>query len=282
LAEDEIDRIWLTKSKLNSLDWCPAQFYWQYIMLKPSSTMKQRLGRVAHNFHELLYKNLLVSPVNAVKTTLEVIDQIDSQIRPDIENIIELTQKGLEMSHSRYGNKWRDYFFPVLNEAFLNAPSIAVSGVVDCVFLDLIETQDEYIIFELKSQSQKPMNDSKRRREIAFYKLLLEGSGVLDKPVRYGAMYFSAIDTMVFEPIKKQTISALEKKMRKTREIIAKGEYECKSVLYNEKGQTSKCLTCGYSHLCPMDNGTILYDTSERYKINLIDKYKNRHRGRNK
>ena len=272
METDEL--IWLSKSKINTLDWCQAQFYWQYIEEKRAETQPQIFGRLVHNFHELLYKNLQISPTEAIKTSLQTIGELDEKIRPDIENIITLTLNRFELCTKKFGKKWRDYFFPKLNEVKINLPKLGLNGIVDDVFLN---DDNEYVVFELKSQSQKLMNDSKRRREMAFYKILLDNSGLLDKPVRYGVMYFSSINQFVIEEISTRSVNAVWKRIEKARAIIRNCEYKCEPVRWLGKGlMASKCDTCAYFDICPKDPRAVLKDENKKYLKTLVYRYRRR------
>ena len=79
-----------------------------------------------------------------------------------------------------------------------------------------------------KTGKFRPWQKSNMRKELATYKYLVDKSGLLDKPVKYLAMYFIDEDYLFIEEAKEKTWERTKKEIETVREKIKNEEFECK------------------------------------------------------
>ena len=108
------------------------------------------------------------------------------------------------------------------------------SGIVDAVFVN--PKDDEYVLMDWKTGKLKSTEEVKE--ELAYYKLLLDEDGKLNKPVKYGAIYFVKVGKLIFEELKDEDVENVKDKIKQTREIIKKNKFV---------KNPNACYFCGYN-----------------------------------
>ena len=76
------------------------------------------------------------------------------------------------------------------------------------------------------------------REELACYKIVIDRSGLLDKPIKYWAMFFSKGEPLFFEEYKQEFVDKMYKKITEVRNRIKKGDFW---------KNPSNCYSCGFN-----------------------------------
>ena len=84
------------------------------------------------------------------------------------------------------------------------------------------------------------------KEELAYYKFLFDEEKILDKPIKYGGMFFAKVGKLYFTEFTDADVEGVKEKITKTRESIAEEKFE-----KNPKS----CYFCGYKKsICSGDN----------------------------
>lgn len=250
----------ITKSSMSTFKWCKKQFEFSYLDRRPIEQNAAMLkGTVIHDSHEMFYKQVDMDKVKD-STFVEIKDYFQTLF--PIDDYTEMTEKMSTFEAERYLNFKKagilENFLPVGNEVMLNARILIqrdtdvkhplnrdyvvhLQGIVDRVFKE----DDHFIPMELKTGAWKDSKKTGLRRELAFYKLLMDSSDDCDfAPIKHWGWYFPENNHLTIEPVKKQTTNALKKSIAA---MIFAYELDEFTPSYFHK----KCVWCEYQDICP-------------------------------
>ncbi|GAG31372.1 unnamed protein product, partial [marine sediment metagenome] len=181
----------LSKSKLQEYDLCSWKYKLKHIdFIKEPETKYAIYAKEGQDFHTMVvnfFKN--VNPFSNKKfiekpyTDVTKLEYFDNFINKFVKPILLKSCK----------NKAK-YYFPILLEEKIYNKQYDFSGIIDAVFIN--NKDEEYIIMDWKTGKMKSRVEI--REELAYYKLLLDESGLLDKPVKYCSMFFVKTGKLFF------------------------------------------------------------------------------------
>lgn len=227
--------IWLSKSKINMYLNCPHRYKLIYIdgLKEPVSEVMIR-GSNVHKDIENFYKN---------GVEWKDKDYFFKPVNVNLKNFIEFERKRAEKCKKHDNPK--KYFMPVFVEKKIKNKVLKVSGIIDAVFYDYNEGNGDYIIIDWKTGKFRENYKSNYRRELAIYKILLDNSGLLDKPIKYYGMFFTDANHLFFEEAKNVSVKAAYKMILNVRNKIRNSKFGCNI--------TPLCNWCGFKKSCSMD-----------------------------
>lgn len=209
----------LSKSKLQLMDDCSWKFNLRYnYQLKERPTPFSFYGDMGTAFHkdaENYFKGIEMK-------TGDYEDRFWDNFIKFVENVLKAKAKGD-----------RKYICPVLSEEKIYDKELNFTGIVDAVFVN--PDDDEYIIMDWKTGKMKDHDDI--REELACYKLVIDRSKKLDKPIKYWAMFFVKTGDLFFEEARPELCVKMEEKIHATRDRITKEDF---------MRNTKNCHFCGY------------------------------------
>ncbi len=217
----------LSKSQIQLLDSCSWKWKLRYLdSLKEPRTpfaIYAEEGTAFHKMTEEFFKN--INPFKGkkfIKNKFEDMTKIQY-----FENFLNNFVNPL-YSQSKNSPK---YYFPKFQEKRLYSQKHNMSGIVDAIF---VHHDNEYIVLDWKTGKAKSRESM--REELGYYKLLADE--ILDKPVKYGAMFFAKTGKLFFEEIEPITIKTCIDKMDEVRKLITEKRFEKKGGL---------CFCCGFN-----------------------------------
>jgi len=221
-----VDNLWLSKTSILTYLRCPYKWKLQFIdkkeVEKPPSMER---GIHIHKCIENFYQNLNIEN-----------DEIKNCDVP--EKFLKFENKRLRACKKK--KDFMKYFKPLYQELKLIDEKEKIKGIVDAIFIN--PENDEYIVIDWKSGKSRFSELSKYRLELSIYKMLVDSSGILDKPVRYWGIVFVDEGRLFFEKVKKRSMRNTQKVLASVREKIQKGEFECKVGIL--------CKWCPYIKYC--------------------------------
>ena len=122
---------------------------------------------------------------------------------------------------------------PVMFETKIYDEQLDFTGIVDAVFIN--PADGEYVIIDWKTGKMKDHDEI--REEMACYKLIIDRSKLLPKPVKYWAMFFSKGEPLFFEECKNEFVDVMLDKIQLVRSQISQLKFS-KNPRY--------CFMCGY------------------------------------
>tara|TARA_R100000656_G_scaffold117191_2_gene90500 strand:+ start:428 stop:1309 length:882 start_codon:yes stop_codon:yes gene_type:complete len=262
----------ITKSSFGSFQWCPKKYEFSYPLRLPQTTSEAMLkGTQVHNSREDYFEvfdikkaeNLSHSELVDYNMSLHPIDG-----NTDMYKTIA-TFEAQRFIDARDEDKLHEYL-PVVNEEILDAEifiphalnpkcilerdyHVHLQGIIDRMYLE----DNAYIPMELKTGPWKDYKLTSMRKELAFYKLLIENAtpeslaaaGIDgDIPITHWGWYYPASNYIQVEIAKKQSTNAV---MRGITQIIA--AYERKE--FNAKYYFKTCEYCSFLPICPAAQG---------------------------
>jgi CRISPR/Cas system-associated exonuclease Cas4 (RecB family) len=153
--------------------------------------------------------------------------------RPFIENFVKFEEDRWRLCVQNVKNgKVKRYFLPVLREQKIVNLGLEITGVIDRV--DLNFDGKTYTVVEYKTEKfdQRGWKLTEHRREMAFYKMLLENSNCLKGEVTHFCIYYPRSNEVWVEKFDPRTISSLKKTLSDVRRKIERGEFPCKVSYY--------------------------------------------------
>jgi len=260
-TEDGIDPILkITKSSFNCYQWCPTKYEFQYRQRLPIDVTEPMLkGTVVHNVRQDFFdaydikkaENLSHSELITYHMGLHPIDE---------HGDIYMNMATFEANRflEAKANDNLDSFLPVINEVMLDAEitiahdtnpkCIHLQGIIDRMFLD----DGKYIPIELKTGLWKDWRTTSMRKELAFYKLLvdnasqesLDSAGIDgDIPLSHWGWYYPVSNYIQVEPVKKQSMNALIRGITLMIKSYEDNEFTAKYYF-------KTCQTCSFYSLC--------------------------------
>ena len=272
----------ISKSTAGSLGWCVQQMWLEQNYRKPQGLVKHLvLGDDVHNGLDLFYQHIEKKPhlietiKNLAKNKADMTDYLTKMI-PTEKAIVDnrrAENKDFPFYHEDYyrNMKWLMEFenarmnmspknpMPLANEVRLEVKidmDIVGYGTVPVQFVGIIDRVFEapdggLMLYELKTGKWKDSKASEMRKEMSFYKFLIENCDSaylqergIDRPVTHWGWRYSAADHYMIEKVKKVSERGM---MKRLNDLI-------KMYLDNHFPPTKddfKCGYCNYLELCP-------------------------------
>ena len=261
----------ITKSSFGTFQWSPLKFQYQYPFHFPQETTEPMIkGTIVHTSRQDFFDEYDITKAKTLSTS-ELItygmglypiddygDIYHNMAKFDAERFTEAKEQGKEHE-----------FLPVINEVMLDAEItiphdinpkcileqdyvVHLQGIIDRVFL----SDGKYVPIELKTGPWKDSKTTSMRKEMAFYKLLIENASdeslanaYLDReiPITHWGWYFPVSNYLHIEKVKKSSMTAL---MRGITQMIKAYEEEEFPAKYYWK----KCEYCSFQEICPAAN----------------------------
>jgi len=228
------EEIRLSKSNYITFRNCPRRYKYEAIdgiSFPPTPAMLT--GTYFHEFAKVFYEKISIENGNLIIPEFEI---EDSACKNYIKNFIDTEKRRWAILKKKTKNP-KKYFIPVLIEKKYENFEQGLVGIVDRVDLN---TDDEYIVFELKSGEQPPENLF--REELTFYKKLLDSLGVLDKKIKYIGGYSAKKNEVFFEEAKKEDMIRLNANLDLMRNSIKHNLFP-KKIGYH-------CMFCPHAERC--------------------------------
>ncbi|MBR9678219.1 MAG: PD-(D/E)XK nuclease family protein [Nanoarchaeota archaeon] len=234
LAED-----YVSKSRLGTYEQCPFKFKLHYvdgITVPPNKFMLR--GLAVHDFMENFHANVKIRKEGLY---IKLPEGVSEEVLGHVKNVIGFEKKRWEKSLEKdYPLK---YFKPVMVETKVHNHDDKLFGIVDRVHLNY---DDELVVLDLKTGKYNSKNYDYYRQELAFYKKLLDGSLLLKKPVKYGAIYFSGSDTLIMESVSSQQVAILTQRIKEFRKNVMRQKFAPRPSIL--------CKWCGYKEHCNVNH----------------------------
>jgi len=222
---------------------CPRRYYYEFIEKRQyERSISAQLGARFHDFAEKFFDFVERSKLERLVTFKETREYFNSLVEED-KSISGMQYNFVSFEAKRWvqlRNWW--LWFPVARELRVINDEMKMIGKIDRID----RTNDEMlVIVEYKTGKRRQL--SKIRKELAFYWLLLQGARGLPpeinpKRVKYIAMYNPSLNSVWYEELKKRTVTALKKSIKKFREGLNREDFE------TNPGE--QCMWCPFWELC--------------------------------
>lgn len=271
-VEDEEPTLKITKSSFGSFQWCPRKYEFSYIERLPQDTSEAMIkGTAVHNSREDFFDIFDVKKAENMSND-ELVDY-NMGLHPidgytDIYRNISVFEANRFME-AKQANKLESYL-PVINEVKLDAElfipqdlnpkcvlerdyTVHLQGIIDRMFIE----DGAYIPIELKTGPWKDYKRTSMRKELSFYKLLvdnapddvLQNAGIdRDIPITHWGWYYPVSNYIETEPVKQTSINAV---MRGITQLIK--AYEDKhngGEQFPTKYYFKTCQHCSFMPIC--------------------------------
>ena len=249
----------ITKSSLGSFKWCNKQYEFSYMDRRPQEqTEAMTKGTVIHDSYEAFYNEVDIKKAEPMNypdlvdyfTTLFPIDDYTDMTSDmaayEAQRFIDFKKSGL-----------LEEFLPVGNELMLDSTiliprntnpkrplnrdyTVHLQGIIDRIY----KSGDIYMPFEFKTGSWKDSKKTSMRREMAFYKLLMDTSPEWEGKVTKWGWYYPLSNHIYLEDVNTRSETAM---MKAIADLIYSYELDEFKPSYFHK----KCVWCSYQDLCP-------------------------------
>ena len=274
----------MSKSTLGSVDWCAQQMWLDHNYPKPQGLVKHLVvGDDVHNGLDLFYQK--IEKQNRIMT-ISQLKKNGAEMTEYLKKLIP-TEKEV-MENRRAENKdfpfyTEDYYrnmnwliefenarikmasevwMPLANEVRLEVKldmDIEGYGTVPVQFVGIIDRVFEapdggLMLYELKTGKWADYKLPDMRREMAFYKFLIENCDSaylqernIDAPVTHWGWRYSAADHWTIEKTKSASMIAMKNRMKKLIKMYLDQEFP----IAEENYKFSPCSYCDKLELCP-------------------------------
>tara|TARA_R100000750_G_C2328323_1_gene89130 strand:+ start:17 stop:889 length:873 start_codon:yes stop_codon:yes gene_type:complete len=267
-GNEDVPVLKITKSSFGTFQWCPLKFQYQYPFHFPQETTEPMIkGTAVHDSRQDWFDDYDIAKASEL-TESELITYGMGLYPIDDYGDIYINMARFDakrFTDAKEQDKLSE-FLPVVNEVMLDAEIIIpfdanpklllkadyivhLQGIVDRVFVE----DNKYIPMELKTGPWKDSKTTSMRKEMAFYKLLIENASDeslaqanLDRdiPITHWGWYFPVSNYLHTEKVKKSSMTAL---MRGITQMINAYEEEEFPAKYYWK----KCEHCSFNEICP-------------------------------
>ena len=242
--------VFLSKSSLSTYLVCPKLYKFLYIDKLPLGTKSPaaQRGLDLHQFAYDFYDHVTVTGSIFYIDPTWLKEQLiiaTEDAKPFMENFLEMEKQRWKLCVEHDSKHPEKYFYPVLREQKIQNLGLEITGIVDRVDLNFDKKTYTVIDYKTEKFDQRPWKLTEHRREMAFYKLLLETSGLLDGKITHFCIYYPRSNNVWCEQFTWRTINALEKKMQEVREGILAERFPCNISLF--------CRWCDANTMCPME-----------------------------
>jgi len=243
----------LSKSSLNTFLTCPHLYKFLYvdrISIDFTSPAAQR-GTDVHQFCYDFYDH--VGYLYGKESKLEIegiwldrtLNNATDEARPYMENFVKFEKERWNICvESMPNNPWK-YFMPVLREKKISNLGLKIRGIIDRVDLNFDDKTYTVVDYKTEAYSEKSWKRTEKRREMAFYKTLVETSGLITGEVTHFCIMYPRSNDVWVERFSNRTLNALERCEVKVRSRIEAEDFPCKVGIY--------CRWCDCSSICPME-----------------------------
>ena len=258
----------ITKSSLGGFVWCPKQYEFNRIKAMPiDQTEAMMKGSIIHNSYEDFFDEFDIAKAENM-THSELADYCLS-LYP-IDDYTDQYETLSVFHANRFmetDEEDKEYFLPVGNEVDLHAEvtldradfplvyleedyTIHLQGIIDRIHYD--REANGYLLMELKTGLWKEGSKSRMRKEMAFYKyvidccsdeMLIENGLDPNISVTHWGWIYPASNHFYTEPIVKATTTAMLKSISKL--IVA---YQ--DGLFPAKFFARTCVNCSFYGIC--------------------------------
>ena len=268
-AEDEaMPVLKITKSSLNTFEYCEKQYLYNYIERRPQETSPAMLkGTIVHNSYEDFYNEFDIKKAESMDYNT-LYDYCMGLFPIDDYHDMYQTMAAFETERfiTARKNNTIEQYIPAGNEIQCNARitiahdanpkfflqrdyEVHLQGIIDRVFLE----GDGYIPIELKTGGWKARKATAMRKEMAFYKFLMDSDPncTLD-PVSHWGWYFPAANHFEVESVKNRNVNDIPKR-------IAKLIHAYETGLFPASYYPAKCSYCSYVGICDTAQGNEMW-----------------------
>ena len=218
---------WLSPSKMGTYLQCAKRYKYRYVdkVPEPTSEILER-GTMMHETVEQWYKDTSVLSEGSQEITFAPLPAMfDKFVAFEKKRYDALEDKSL--------------FYPIKQEMKLADHDAKMRGIADAIYKD---ENGDYILIDYKSGKHNPARYSGYRQQLAFYKMVVDNLGVLDKPIKYWGIIFLDHGILFFEEAKPRSMKALVSAMDKTHKGIVEERYE--------PSVSPLCAYCGFKDKC--------------------------------
>jgi len=264
----------VTKSSLNTFEFCKKQYEFQYIegrRSEPNAAMAR--GSIVHNSYEDFYNEFEIKKAEEMDENL--LYEYCIGLFP-VDDYGEVYQKMSAFETERFlksksANSLPTYL-PVGNEIRCNARldiskdagavgrkphfelerdyTVHLQGIIDRVF----QEGEGFIPVELKTGVWKDRKQAHMRNEMAFYKVLMDADpDITFDPVTHWAWYYPDSNYFQLEPVKPRNENNIPKRIAKL--IKAYEENRFPASYFH-----AKCQHCSFIGLCDSAQQAELWD----------------------
>ena len=249
----------ITKSSLGSFKWCNLQYEYSYIDRRPQEqTEAMTKGTVIHDSYEEFYKAVDIKkaqPMNFtdLQTYFSSLFPIDDYVDMTSDIAAYEAQRFIDFKNAGILQE----FLPAGNELMLDANILIprntnpkrplnrdyvvhLQGIIDRIY----RNGDSFMPFELKTGQWKDSKKTTMRREMAFYKLLMDSSPDWEGEVKKRGWYYPASNHIYLEDVNKRSETSMLKSIADLLYAYELDEFK-PSYFYK------KCTWCSYQDLCP-------------------------------
>ncbi|QDP57116.1 MAG: hypothetical protein GOVbin1782_123 [Prokaryotic dsDNA virus sp.] len=269
----------VTKSSLNTFEFCKKQYEFQYIegrKSEPNAAMAR--GSIVHNAYEDFYNEFELKKAEGLDENL--LYEYCIGLFP-IDDYGEVYQKMSAFETERFlksksANTLPTYL-PVGNEIKCNAQleissyvaavtasgkpakrgfhlqrdyTVHIQGIIDRVF----QEGEGYIPVELKTGVWKDRKESHMRNEMAFYKVLMDADpDVTMNPITHWAWYYPDSNYFQLEPVRATNENNIPKRIAKLIKAYEDNRFPASYF-------PNKCQHCSFIGLCDSAQQAELWD----------------------
>jgi len=258
---DEHDKpiLKITKSSLGSFKWCNKQYEFSYLDRRPQDQSEAMLkGTIVHDAYEDFYKSVDIKKVENMTFT-EMNDYFVGHF--PITDYSDMTDSIATFEAQRFVDARNedkiDEWMPTGNELQLDAKItigandnpkyplsrdyiVHIQGIIDRIYTE----NGKSIPFELKTGVWKDSKKTTMRREMSFYKMLMEASDDWEGEITHWGWYYPASNYVYVEEVNKRSITSMKKSLA---ELIHSYEQNNFKPSYFHK----KCVHCSFVGICP-------------------------------
>ena len=249
----------ITKSSLGSFKWCNLQYEYSYIDRRPQEqTEAMTKGTIIHDSYEEFYKAVDIKkaqPMNFtdLQTYFSSLFPIDDYVDMTSDIAAYEAQRFIDFKNAGILQE----FLPAGNELMLDANILIprntnpkrplnrdyvvhLQGIIDRIY----RNGDSFMPFEFKTGQWKDSKKTTMRREMAFYKLLMDSSPDWEGEVNKWGWYYPASNHIYLEDVNKRSETSMLKAIADLLYAYELDEFK-PSYFYK------KCTWCSYQDLCP-------------------------------
>ena len=258
----------ITKSSFGTFNWCPMKYKFSYPLRLPQATTEAMIkGTAVHDSREDFFNAFDIK--KAEHMTYDELVTYNMGLHP-IDDYTEMYRiisvfEAERFIEAREDDKLHDYL-PVINEVMMDAEitiphainpkcilerdyKVHLQGIIDRMFIQ----DGNYIPLELKTGPWKDYKLTMMRKELAFYKILVENAPeetILDAgldpdiPITSWGWYYPQSNYLQVEKVKKQSITAVYNGIAKLIKAYELQQFDAK-YYYNT------CQHCSFMSICP-------------------------------
>ena len=218
---------WLSPSKMGTYLQCAKRFKFRYIdkLEEPSSPILER-GIKMHSIVEKWYQRTKRKSKDG-----QVIDF--AELPSELDKFLQFEKKRYEVLQDK------SLFFPIHQELELRDEEDKLRGIADAIYKD---EEGDYILIDYKTGKHNPARYSGYRRQLAFYKHIIDKQKLLDRPIKYWGIIFLDHGVLFFEEAKPVSMKTTMSAIAKTRKGIEEGQFK--------PSVSPLCAYCGFKDKC--------------------------------